>query len=66
MQNAEYVPVNFRLSERAAAKLNELTTIASASTSRAMVPALLWEALSQRQSGRPAFAAHPRTLQQWR
>jgi hypothetical protein len=42
MQNAEYVPVNFRLSGRAAAKLNELTTIASASTCRTMVPALLW------------------------
>jgi hypothetical protein len=29
MQNAEYIPANFRLSERAAAKFNELTTIAT-------------------------------------
>jgi hypothetical protein len=42
MQNAEYIPANFRLSKRAAAKLTELTTISTASASRSMVPALFW------------------------
>jgi hypothetical protein len=42
MQNAEYILANFRLSKRAAAKLVELATIATASTSRSMVPALFW------------------------
>jgi hypothetical protein len=42
VQNADYIPANFRLSKRAAAKLVELTTIATAATNRSMVPALFW------------------------
>jgi hypothetical protein len=42
MQNAEFIGANFRLSKRAAAKLIELMTLATSSTSRPMVPALFW------------------------
>jgi hypothetical protein len=42
MQNTEYIPANFRLSQRASTKLRELTEIASESSGRSMVPALFW------------------------
>jgi hypothetical protein len=42
MKNIEFVPANFRFSRRASAKLNELTEVASVSTSRSMVPLLAW------------------------
>jgi hypothetical protein len=42
MQDAEYFPANFRFSQRASAKLSELTKIASEASGRLMVPALFW------------------------
>jgi hypothetical protein len=42
MKDAAFIPVNFRLSQKARAKLAELTGIASKSSNRTMVPALFW------------------------
>jgi hypothetical protein len=42
MKKAEYIPVNFRLSQRAVAKVNELTKLSSEASDRLMVPALFW------------------------
>jgi len=42
MESAPLVPANFRISEEAQIKLNELTAEASKAGGRAMVPALFW------------------------
>jgi hypothetical protein len=42
MKKAEYIPVNFLLSQRAVAKVNELTKLSSEFSDRLMVPALFW------------------------
>jgi hypothetical protein len=42
MKKAEYIPANFRLSQRAIAKINELTKLSSDAMARPMVPALSW------------------------
>ena len=42
MQKAEFIPVNFRISPEAAAKLHELTELASQTAARSMIPALFW------------------------
>jgi hypothetical protein len=43
MEHATFVPANFRISQKAQIMLNELTEMASKSSSRAMVPALFWD-----------------------
>ncbi|MET4231844.1 hypothetical protein ABIB83_005278 [Bradyrhizobium sp. I1.8.5] len=42
MKKAEYIPTNFQLSQRAIAKINELTKVSSDAMGRLMVPALFW------------------------
>ena len=43
MEHATLVPANFRVSRNARTMLDELTEMASKSSGRAMVPALLWD-----------------------
>jgi hypothetical protein len=43
MKDATLIPANFRISQKARIKLDELTEAASQSSNRAMVPALFWD-----------------------
>jgi hypothetical protein len=43
MKDVAFIPASFRLSQKAQAKLNELTDTASKSSNRTMVPALFWD-----------------------